>query len=149
MQPLKRRGFQFDVDSDRVGIATEQGVAVSEEVILPLIADYLLPRSPGKIVITNLSTTALVEEIAGRHGGQVVRVPVGRQAAIDALAMQGKHQVALAGEGTGAVMMPQFEFVYDGIASMLAILSLLAERGGSLTKVLESYPQFRMIKGEV
>ncbi|MEJ7609437.1 MAG: hypothetical protein WKF37_24970, partial [Bryobacteraceae bacterium] len=24
-----------------------------------------------------------------------------------------------------------------------------AERGGSLTKVLESYPQFRMIKGEV
>ena len=33
---------------------------------------------PGKRIITNLSTTALLEEIAAKHGGKVVRVPVGR-----------------------------------------------------------------------
>ena len=32
-------------------------------MMLPLLADYLLPKSKGKLVITNLSTTALVEEI--------------------------------------------------------------------------------------
>ena len=64
-------GFLFDVDSDRVAMATEKGEAVSEEMMLPLLADYLLPRSNGKLVITNLSTTALVEEIAQRHGGTV------------------------------------------------------------------------------
>ena len=62
-------GFLFDVDSDRVAMATEKGEAVSEEMMLPLLADYLLPRSKGKLVITNLSTTALVEEIALRHRG--------------------------------------------------------------------------------
>ena len=65
MRPMRAdAGFQFDVDSDRVGIATETGEAVSEELILPMITDWLLPRVPGKIIITNLSSTRLVEDVA-------------------------------------------------------------------------------------
>jgi phosphomannomutase len=142
-------GFLFDVDSDRVGMATEEGVPVSEEMMLPLLADYLLPRSPAKLVITNLSTTALVDEVAARHGGTVVRVPVGRQAAMDALAAYAPEQIAVAGEGTGAVMMPQFRFVYDGIAAMLAVLSMMHERKAKLSEILASYPCYCILKGQV
>jgi phosphomannomutase len=142
-------GFLFDVDSDRVAIATDEGEAVSEEMVLPLLADYLLPRGPGKLVITNLSTTALLEEVAGWHGGQVLRVPVGRQAAIDALSGYRPEQIAVAGEGTGAVMMPRFRFVYDGIASMLAVLSMMLERGAKLSEIVGSYPRYSILKGEV
>jgi phosphomannomutase len=150
MVPLNAdAGFLFDVDSDRLGIATEQGTAVSEEMILPLLADYLLPRGPGKLVITNLSSTALTEDVAARHGGKVIRVPVGRQATIDALAGYRKDQIAIAGEGTGAVMMPQFEFVYDGIASMLAILSMMHERSQKLSEILSGYPRYSILKGQL
>jgi phosphomannomutase len=150
MKPLRAdAGFLFDVDSDRVGIATERGQPVSEEIMLPLLADYLLPRGPGKLVITNLSSTALVDAIAARHGGKVVRVPVGRQATIDALSGYRHDQIALAGEGTGAVMMPQFEFVYDGIASMLAVLSMMQERAATLSEILAGYPHYCILKGEL
>lgn len=142
-------GFLFDIDSDRIAIATETGQAVSEEMVLPLLADYQLAQGPGKLVIANLSTTALLDEIASWHGGTVVRAPVGRQAAIDALATFRPEEVAVAGEGTGAVMMPQFRFVYDGIASMLAILTILRRRGIPLSKLIESYPRYRILKGEV
>jgi phosphomannomutase len=142
-------GFLFDVDSDRVAMATEEGVPVSEEMMLPLLADHLLPRSPAKLVITNLSTTRLVEEIAARHGGTVVRVPVGRQAATDALASYAPEQIAIAGEGTGAVMMPRFRFVYDGIASMLAVLTMMLERNAKLSEILASYPRYCILKGQV
>jgi phosphomannomutase len=142
-------GFLFDIDSDRVAMATEKGEAVSEEMMLPVLADYLLPRGPGKLVIANLSTTALVEEVAQRHGGTVIRVPVGRQAATDALAMYRPEEIAIAGEGTGAVMMPRFRFVYDGIASMLAVLSMMGERGASLSEILAGYPRFSILKGQV
>jgi phosphomannomutase len=142
-------GFLFDVDSDRVAMATEQGTAISEEMVLPVLADYLLERGPGKLVITNLSTTALLEEVAAWHGGRVVRVPVGRQAAADALAGFRPEQIAVAGEGTGAVMMPQFRFVYDGIAAMLAILSMMRERGRKLSEILARYPRYSMLKGAV
>ncbi len=150
MQPLGAdAGFLFDMDSDRVAIASEDGTAVSEELVLPMLADYLLPRGTGKLVITNLSTTALVEEVAARHGGKVIRVPVGRQAAMDALAGYRAEQIALAGEGTGAVMMPQFRFIYDGIASMLAVLSMMLERGQTLSRILASYPRYSILKAQV
>lgn len=141
-------GFLFDVDSDRVAIATELGEAVSEEMVMPLIADHVLPQSQGKLIIANLSTTALLEEIAARHGATVVRVPVGRQAAMDALAMYRPEQIALAGEGTGAVMLPRFRFVYDGITSMLGVLSLMAQRRAPISRILAGYPRYCMIKGQ-
>lgn len=150
MRPLGAdAGFLFDVDSDRVTLATEEGVPVSEEMVLPMLADWLLPRGPGKLVITNLSTTALLDDVAARHGGKVIRVPVGRQAAMDALASYRPEQIAVAGEGTGAVMMPMFRFVYDGIASMLAILSMMRERGQKLSEIVRSYPRYSMLKGEL
>jgi phosphomannomutase len=142
-------GFLFDADSDRVAFATEDGAPISEEMVLPLLADHLLPRGEGKLVITNVSTTALVEEVAARHAGEVVRVAVGRQAAIDALSIYRPQQIALAGEGTGAVMMPQFRFVYDGIAAMLALLSVIEERGRKLSEIVASYPRYSILKGQV
>jgi phosphomannomutase len=150
MKPLAAdAGFLFDADSDRVAFATEEGAAVSEEMVLPLLADYLLPHRTGKLVITNCSTTALVDEIAARHAGEVVRVAVGRQAAIDSLSIYRPEQIALAGEGTGAIMMPQFRFVYDGIAAMLAVLSMMRERQAKLSAILASYPKYSILKGQV
>jgi phosphomannomutase len=142
-------GFLFDADSDRVALATDKGEPVSEEMVLPLLSDYLLPRSPGKLIITNLSVTGLLEEIAKKHGGRVIRVPVGRQAAIDALSAYRPDQVAIAGEGTGAVMMPRFRFVYDGIASMFAVLSMMHEEGRTLSEIIASYPKYCIMKGEI
>ena len=150
MKPLRAdAGFLFDIDSDRVAIATGEGEAVSEEMILPILADYLLPRGPGKIIIANLSTTALLDDIAAKHGGRVVRAAVGRQAAIDALSGYRPEQIAIAGEGTGAVMMPRFRFVYDGIAAMLTILSMMDERGQSLAEIVRGYPKYSILKGEI
>src|SRR5436190_6856563 len=150
MKPLGAdAGFLFDADSDRVAFATEDGRPVSEEMALPLLADYLLPRGEGKLIITNVSTTALVDEIAARHAGEVIRVPVGRQAAIDALSRHRPEPIALAGEGTGAIMMPQFRFVYDGIAAMLAMLSMMRERGRKLSEIIVAYPKYSILKGQV
>lgn len=150
VQPVgAEAGFLFDLDADRVAMATEEGEPVSEEMMLALLADDMLARGPGKLVITNLSTTALLEEIAARHGGRVIRVPVGRQAATDALATYPPDEIAIAGEGTGAVMMPQFRFVYDGIAAMFAVLRMMRERRCKLSELVSAYPRYEICKGEV
>jgi phosphomannomutase len=142
-------GFLFDIDSDRVAFATEQGEAVSEEMVLVLLADLFLQHRPGRLIITSISTTALLDDVAARHGGKVVRVAVGRQAAIDALASYRPEQIAVAGEGTGAVMMPQFRFVYDGIASMLGILSGMEKLGCTLSQMVGRYPKYSILKGQI
>lgn len=145
-------GVLFDMDSDRIAVCCGDGEAVNEELILPLLADYQLSRmgdKPGQMVITNLSTTSLLEDIATRHQATLLRIPVGRQHAMDALAMYPAERIAIAGEGTGAVMLPEFRFVYDGIASMLALLSMLVQRKSSLKRILASLPAYDMRKAEV
>jgi phosphomannomutase len=142
-------GFLFDIDSDRVAFADEQGEAASEEMVIVLIADELLERGPGRIVLTNVSTTALLEEVAQAHDGRVERLPVGRQAVVDAMAAIPLERIAAAGEGTGAVMLPQFPYVYDGIASMLTILGRMARRGEPLSALLASYPAYTILKGKI
>lgn len=46
-------------------------------------------------------------------------------------------------------MMPQFRFVYDGIASMLGILSFMAESGKTLSRILSEYPEYSIVKGQI
>jgi phosphomannomutase len=142
-------GVLFDMDSDRIAVCCNDGVAVSEELILPLLADYQLSRRPGRLVITNLSTTSMLDDIALRHGGEVIRVPVGRQHAMDALAIYPAERIAIAGEGTGAVMLPEFRFIYDGMASLLALASMIRSRETSLRRLLASMPDYAMKKLEV
>jgi phosphomannomutase len=60
------------------------------------------------------------------------------------------ERIAMAGEGTPApVMMPQFRFVYDGIAAMLAVLSMMHERKAKLSEISASYPRYCILKGQV
>ncbi len=142
-------GFLFDIDSDRVALATETGQAVSEEMVMVLLADEFLERGPGKTIIANVSTTGLLEVVAAQHGGHVERVAVGRQATIDALQAFRPEQIAIAGEGTGAIMIPQFRYVYDGIAAMLAILARMDRKNQTLSQMLSSYPRYSILKGVV
>jgi phosphomannomutase len=142
-------GVLFDMDSDRIAVCCGDGQAVSEEMILPLLAQRQLRRKPGRLVITNLSTTSAVEDVAARYGAAVLRVPVGRQHAMDALAMYPAERIAVAGEGTGAVMLPEFRFVYDGVASLLAIASEMVEQSLSLNQLLAGLPRYDMRKAEV
>jgi phosphomannomutase len=58
-------------------------------------------------------------------------------------------EIAVAGEGTGAVMMPRFRFVYDGIASMLAVLTMMHERKARLSEILDGYPRYSILKGQI
>ena len=46
-------------------------------------------------------------------------------------------------------MMPQFRFVYDGIVSMLAVLSMMRERGRKLSEIIVAYPKYSILKGQV
>ena len=142
-------GVLFDMDSDRIAVCCGDGEVVSEEMILPLLAEYQLKRQPGRMIITNLSTTTLVEDVAARYGASVLRVPVGRQHAMDALAMYPAEKIAIAGEGTGAVMLPEFRFVYDGIASLLALASHLKTEKMSLKRMVAGLPRYDMRKVEV
>src|SRR5678815_934972 len=69
-------GFAVDPDVDRLAIVANDGKAIGEDYTLALAARVVLSKQPGTVV-TNLSTSRIVDDIAARAGSRVVRAPVG------------------------------------------------------------------------
>jgi phosphomannomutase len=135
-------GFAHDADGERLGIVTELGEPLSEELTLALAARIRLEQSPG-VIVTNVSTTAAIEKIAARFGGSVVRTQVGQTYISEAML---EHNAVLGGEGSGGVMVPQVHLTHDSAATIGLILEGLARLGGTVSSLIQQLPRLVMLK---
>ena len=69
-------GFAVDPDVDRLALVSDDGKAIGEDYTLALAARLVLRHRPGPVV-TNLSTSRIVEDVAARRGSRSMRAPVG------------------------------------------------------------------------
>ena len=135
-------GFAHDADGERLGIVDEKGEALSEEMTLALCAEARLSRKPGTVV-TNVSTTRVLEEIAARRGSRVVRVPVGQAFVSETVVRMG---AVLGGEGSGGVIVPEVLPSHDSAAALLLLLEYLALEGGAVSNLASGIPKRFMKK---
>src|SRR5262249_56101319 len=92
-----------DARGGGLGIVGDGGEPLSEEMTLAIAAEIRLRKKAGTIV-TNVSTSSAVDIIAARHGGSVVRVPVGQAYISEGLMETGG---VLGGEGSGGITVPE------------------------------------------
>jgi phosphomannomutase len=135
-------GFAHDADGERLGIVTELGHALPEESTLALAARLRLEQSAGAIV-TNVSTTGAIEQIATRYGGSVVRTQVGQTYISEAML---EHNAVLGGEGSGGVTVPQVHLTHDSAAAVGLILEGLARSSERVSDIVEKLPRLSMLK---
>ena len=70
-------GFLLNSDVSRVSLVGETGEALSEEFTFPLAADAYLACAPGPVV-TNFSTSRMIEDVARSRRCPLVRTRVGQ-----------------------------------------------------------------------
>jgi phosphomannomutase len=138
-------GAALNVDGDRVGFVTGGGVALSEEYTLPLVAVPRLRRRPGPVV-TNLSTSGMVEALAGARGQRVIRGPVGEGQIVD---LGLAEAAVLAGEGSGGVAVLPISVAYDGLLAIGLVLEEMATAGLTLAELVGGFPALFMRKREL
>ena len=114
----------------------ETGRPLSEELTLPLAVVAALARRTGTIV-TNVSTTGLVEQVAARHGAKVIRTPVGQAFISEAIL---EHRAVLGGEGNGGVAVPEVHATHDSAAAIGLLLEHLARSGRPLSALVADLP---------
>ena len=143
MVPLKADvGFVLSSDGDRLGVVTEKGEPLSEEWTLLLVAEHLLSEHAGKVV-TNLSTTAALDDIVRRHGGEVIRARVGQGHVVRKLLQE---DAVLGGEGSGGVAVAAFQPAFDSFMALGLILEMLAKRRKTVSDIVDTFPDYTMIK---
>jgi phosphomannomutase len=135
-------GFAHDADGERIGIVTETGEALSEELTLAIATEIKLSQKPG-VVVTNLSTSRAIEAIATRYNSNVIRTSVGQSYISEAMI---EHNAVLGGEGNGAVAIPEIQATNDAAATIGLILEHLAKTGKRISAVAADLPRFTMLK---
>ena len=104
-----RIGLAVDPDVDRLSLVDETGRPLGEDLTLALAADVVLRRRPGRVV-TNLSTSRVLDDVAGSHGCCVIRAPVGE---INVVVRMEREGAVVGGEGNGGVVLPELQHTRD------------------------------------
>lgn len=142
-------GIAVDPDVDRLVLIDEKGRPIGEEYTIASVVQFVLQRETGKRkksglnVVINLSTTRAVEDIAARHGANVIRTPVGEINV--AKRMKDTHAV-IGGEGSGGVILPKVHLGRDALVGIALILQHLAEFDGPLSEFRKNMPDYTIEK---
>jgi phosphomannomutase len=138
-------GFAHDADGERLGIVTDLGEPLSEEMTLALATEIRLRKRSGTVV-TNISTTQAIESIAAQHGGNVVRTPVGQAYISEALI---ETNGVLGGEGSGGVTVPEVHLTHDSAAAIGLILEHLAASDEKISCMVQHLPRLVTLKHDL
>jgi len=157
-------GFAQDPDADRLAIVDERGTYIGEEYTLVLAAEALLGAgtkarrhagTKGKrresVLVTNLSTSRMIDDVAAKYGARVVRTAVGEANVVEAMKREkaAGNRVVLGGEGNGGVIWPEVTYVRDSLSGMALVLSLMARTGKTVSELVEEMPAYAIDKRKV
>ena len=135
-------GFAVDPDVDRLSLVDETGRPLGEDLTLALAADVVLGRGSGTVV-TNLSTSRVVEDVATARGGTLVRAPVGE---INVASKMMEVDAVVGGEGNGGVILPALHHTRDAPVGVALLLQYLTEGQGTLSQRVSALPAYRIVK---
>jgi phosphomannomutase len=135
-------GVAVDPDVDRLALVSEKGKAIGEDYTLALAAMLVLRHRRGPVV-TNLSTSLVVEDAATRGGSTLTRAPVGE---VNVAVRMRELKAVIGGEGNGGVILPEVHMGRDAPLGIALILQLLTEVGKPLSAVAAELPRYVIVK---
>jgi phosphomannomutase len=138
-------GFAVDPDVDRLALVSEKGKAIGEDYTLALAAKMVLQHRKGPVV-TNLSTSRIVDDIAEEAGRKVVRAPVGEVNVATRMRSEG---APVGGEGNGGVILTEMHLGRDAPVGAAIILQLLLQENRPLSEIVASYPRYSIVKDKL
>ncbi len=138
-------GFAVDPDVDRLALVSNDGKAIGEDYTLALAAKVVLKHRRGPIV-TNLSTSLLIDDVAREAGVQAIRAPVGE---VNVAVRMRESGAPVGGEGNGGVILPEVHLGRDAPIGAALLLQLLVDEGRSLSAIVASSPRYVIVKDKL
>ena len=138
-------GFAVDPDVDRLALVSDRGRAIGEDYTLALAAKVVLKHRRGPLV-TNLSTSLVVEAAAREAGVEMVRAPVGE---VNVAVRMREVEAAVGGEGNGGVILPEVHLGRDAPIGAALLLQLLLEEARPLSAIVDAMPRYVIVKDKL
>ncbi len=138
-------GMAVDPDVDRLALVSDEGLAIGEDYTLALAAKEVLRHRKG-VIVTNLSTSRILDDIATEAGTRVIRAPVGE---VNVATRMRAENAPIGGEGNGGVILSELHLGRDAPVGAALMLQLLLEESKPLSKVVAQYPRYIIVKDKL
>lgn len=138
-------GFATDPDVDRLAIVSDEGKAIGEDYTLALATRVVLRHRKGAVV-TNLSTSRVVDDMAAESGAKVTRAPVGE---VNVALKMREVGAVIGGEGNGGVILPELHLGRDAPLGVALLLQLMHEDKEPVSRMVRRFPHYAIIKDKL
>jgi phosphomannomutase len=150
LEDLVRRGgadigMATDPDADRLSLVANDGRAIGEDYTLALAAALVLRHRPGPLV-TNLSTSRVLRDVAERAGCVLHLAPVGE---INVARRMQAVGAVIGGEGNGGVILPDVQHTRDAAVAVALVLQLMLEEGRTVREIVADLPAYVIVKDKL
>jgi phosphomannomutase/phosphoglucomutase len=139
-------GVAYDGDADRSIFVDEKAQIQPGDKTFALVEKYFLKDNPNEKVITPVSSSTLIKDIADRYKGKIVWTKVG---SVTVSQTMKKLKAKLGGEENGGIFYGPHQPVRDGAMSTALILQIMAKTGKKLSRLIGELPQYFIEKDKV
>jgi len=139
-------GVAFDGDADRSMFVDENGEIHWGDKTFALVEKHFLKHNPSEKIVTPVSSSTLVKDIADSYGGEIVWTKVG---SVTVSQTMKKLNAKLGGEENGGIFYGPHQPVRDGAMATALILDIMTSSIGKLSKLLGELPKYFIEKGKV
>ena len=137
-------GVAHDGDADRAVFFDENGIFIDEEILLAMMAKYVLQQKKGKLV-TPVSSSQRMLDVAKEAGVDLIWTAVG---SINVARKMMEVGAVFGGEGNGGLIFPEHQYCRDGAMSCAKLLEIMAG-GKTLSEMAKSVPAYFNSKTKV
>jgi phosphomannomutase len=138
-------GFATDPDADRLSLVSNNGKAIGEDFTLALASMLVLRHKKGPVV-TNLSTSRVLEDVAAAAGVPLVRAAVGE---INVARRMEAEAAVIGGEGNGGVILPDVHLTRDSAVATALVLQMLLESDKTVAELVAGQPAYVIVKDKL
>lgn len=139
-------GIAHDGDADRTIAVDEKGQVLTGDRVFALVALHYLEEREKPKIVTTVATSSVLDEVARRLKGEVVRTRVGEPEILEYFR---KHGGDLGGEENGGVIFFDWVPCRDGILTAAELVGMLASSGLSMSELDATLPSYFQIKEKV
>jgi phosphomannomutase/phosphoglucomutase len=139
-------GVAFDGDADRSIFVDENGEIYWGDKTFAVIEKQFLIENPNAKIVTPVSSSTLIKDVAEAYRGEIVLTKVG---SVTVSQTMKEVKAKLGGEENGGVFYGPHQAVRDGAMTTVLLLGIMAKTGKMLSKLIAEQPQYFIEKGKV
>jgi phosphomannomutase/phosphoglucomutase len=139
-------GVAYDGDADRSVFVDEKGEIHMGDKTFAVVEKYFLKENPGAQVVTPVSSSTLIKDVAEACKGKIVWTKVG---SVTVAQKMKQLKAKLGGEENGGIFYAPHQPVRDGAMATVLVLQIMARKGEKLSELVGELPRYFIEKEKV